>query len=83
MIKHFILALGLTLLCAALSILWWRGWMYHGWPKAPGLLGNFLAADGEGSYDLAWCDMILTLLAVTTLSVPVGFLLMRERRKIR
>jgi hypothetical protein len=57
------LAATIVAAAAALSILWWRGWMYAGWPGSPGVLARLLSADGEAAYDAYAAEMFLILLA--------------------
>lgn len=59
------------------AVVWWRLWMYHGFPGAPPLLRPFVWTDGESSYDRGFAEMILIELLV----VLVGFVTVRYFRK--
>lgn len=65
--------LGLALLVAAgaASVLWWRAWMYRGWPGTPGRLPGLLGADGEAVYDAHHIEMFLVSPAAFTLIAVV------------
>ena len=59
------------------SVLWWRAWMYWGWPGTPGFLPRLLGADGEAAYDAYGTEMFLVSLAVLSL---VAIVVSRLRR---
>lgn len=54
---------------AMLALLWWRAWLYRGWPGPPIALAHFALGtlSGESAYDLALADMFLwSLLALAS-----------------
>ncbi len=54
--------------------MWWRVWLYDGWPGSPGLLRLFVSVDGEASYDLEYLEMFLVVgLGLTLISVAWSF----------
>jgi hypothetical protein len=61
------------------SVLWWRAWMYAGWPGTPGILPQLLHADGEGVYDAYAFEMFFVALVVFA---AVAFAVARSRRAV-
>lgn len=58
------------------SVVWWRLWMYQGFIGPVPVLHWFISADGEGSYDLTYYEMIIHI-AIT------GFLALAVKRVMR
>ena len=46
------------------AIVWWRLWIYDGWPGTLGILHQFIEVDGESSYDLELLEMFLVSLVL-------------------
>ena len=66
-VKKIVVWLAAVAVAAVLSVFWWRLWMYHGWPGAPGLLHLLAQPDGEGSYDATFAEMFaLSFSAIAT-----------------
>ena len=55
----FMKLLGVLLASILLGGLWWRLWMYHGWPGSPAVIPRLLGEDGEGAYQALMDEMIL------------------------
>ena len=61
-------------LASLLALLWWRAWLYSGWPSPPSAVAHLVLgeASGEGSYDLVWADMFLwSLVALFTAALLI------------
>ena len=68
---------GAAVLSEALALVWWRFWMYSGWPGPPPIVRLFVQADGERSYDLVELDMFLVVAAVVV-ALSTWFLVRRR-----
>ena len=57
----------IIIVSAALTIFWWRGWLYSGFWGPPLLLNSFLSIDGEASYNAMMLQTFVISSAVCTL----------------
>jgi hypothetical protein len=62
-----------------LSVIWWRLWIYHGFPGTPGWWSSLAGWDGEAAYDGVFYEMYVVCLIITA----VCCLFWRRRRVAR
>ena len=63
-ITWLLAGVGVTAAAYISAAVWWRLWMYEGWPAPPRYLHRFIWSDGEGSYNLTYAEMFGVCLAV-------------------
>lgn len=64
-----------------LALLWWRLWMYKGFPGPVPFIHWFKVSDGEGSYALTEVEMFLHVLLVIFLLSGFVFSLKKSRAR--
>lgn len=64
------------------AALWWRAWMYQGWPGPPPFLALFMHTDGEASYDRVFLEILVLAWIAIAASLIAGRRLLSERRPV-
>ncbi|WP_444915412.1 hypothetical protein [Microbulbifer sp. TRSA007] len=64
------------------SIVWWRLWFYQGFVGPIPFLHWFISVDGEASYDLTYCEILIQLILIWLLSKVFYYIKKRYGKSI-
>jgi len=74
------LPLGWVVTALFFSTMWWRLWIYHGWPGASGILARVWHADGEGAYSAMAAEMFFICAVFLALAAFGSWCYLRHSR---